>query len=653
MKIISTILFVLFCNLLVAQVSLPKFFGDNMVLQRNNKIPIWGWAKANEKISVQFHNQTRSTDADNKGKWMVNLDAETAGGPYDLIVTGSNSIKVTNVLVGDVWLCTGQSNMEWTVGQSNNAQNEIANSNYPLIRHIKIKHAVNTKADIDLKDTASWNICNSNTVADFTGVGYFFAKNIFENTKIPIGLINTCWGGTNIETWISREAFENSNEFASMIAGMPILNFDSLSNLRSTIVAKRIGLLQKDKLPIMDVSPFNQVDYDDAAWPTMNVPQQWEEQSLGEIDGVVWFRKTITLSAEDANATAVIELSKIDDDDITYINGIKVGSTNKWDEQRKYNVPAGVLRAGKNVIAVRIVDNTGGGGFYGNKDDVKLTVNKNAIPLSGSWKFQVEKVFDATIGPNSFPSICYNSMIAPLIPFSFKGVFWYQGESNAGRAYQYKKALPLLIADWRKKFNNKNAPFYIAQLASYVTSGNSNEGCGWAELREAQAQTLSVPNTGLVVTTDLVTEPNDIHPKNKQDVGKRFAAIALNNLYNRKMICSGPTYKSMIKKGNQIILSFNNIGSRLSTTNKNGEVRGFEIAGADSIFYAAKAMIQGNTVVLSSDKVPNPLVANFGWVGDATACNLYNKEGFPAVPFRTADWKTVTKKEKYSIEKLR
>ncbi len=652
MKIISTILFVLFCNLLVAQVSLPKFFGDNMVLQRNSKIPIWGWAKANEKISVQFHNQTKNTNADNKGKWMVNLDTEKPGGPYDLIITGLNSIKITNVLVGDVWLCTGQSNMEWTVGQSNNAQTEIANANYPLIRHIKIKHAVNTKADIDLKDTASWNICNSNTVANFTGMGYFFAKNIFENTKIPIGLINTCWGGTNIETWISREAFENSNEFASMIAGMPILNIDSLGNLRSTTVAKRIGLLQKDKLPIMDVSQFSQVDFDDAAWPTMNVPQQWEEQSLGEIDGVVWFRKTITLSVEDANATAVIELSKIDDDDITYINGIKVGSTNKWDEFRRYNVPVGILKAGKNVIAVRVVDNTGGGGFYGNKEDVKLTVNKNAIPLSGAWKFQVEKVFDATIGPNSFPSICYNSMIAPLIPFSFKGVLWYQGETNAGRAYQYKKALPILIADWRKKFNNKNAPFYIAQLASYVTSGNSNEGCAWAELREAQAQTLSVPNTGLVVTTDLVTEPNDIHPKNKQDVGKRFAAIALNNLYSKKMICSGPTYKSMIKKGNQIILSFNNIGNGLYTTDKNGIVSGFEIAGADSIFYPAKAIIKDNTVILTSEKVPNPLVANFGWVGDATACNLYNKEGFPAVPFRTADWKTVTKNEKYTIEKL-
>jgi sialate O-acetylesterase len=634
-----------------AQVSLPKFFGDNMVLQRNTAIPVWGWAKPNEKIAVQFNKQIKNTKADKAGKWIVRLDAEKAGGPYVLNINGKNTLQLINVLVGDVWLCTGQSNMEWTVGQSNNAKKEIATANYPLIRHVKIQHAINSMPDTDTKE-ANWKVCDSITVADFTGIGYFFAKHIYDSIKVPIGLINTCWGGTNIETWISREGFESSDEFKEMIAGMPIINLDSITKQKQSSTKKRIEILQGNPMLSSNNNSFKEQNFNDEKWPTMFAPKLWEEQSLGQFDGIVWLRKTITLPAADIKNNAVLELAKIDDNDTTYVNGIKVGTTNRWDAKRKYDITNTILKEGQNVIAIKIVDNGGGGGIYGDAADLKLTTANNVYTLSGNWKFQVESVIQST-NENSLPSLCYNSMIAPLIPYAFKGVLWYQGESNAGRSIQYRKAFPLLINDWRKKFANDNAAFYFVQLASFSTSGNSNDGCGWAELREAQTQTLSLPSTGMVVTTDLVTYPKDIHPTNKQDVGKRLAAIALNNLYNKKMVCSGPTYKSMQIKGNQIILTFDNIGSGLSTTAKSAYVKGFEIAGADNVFYFAQALIKDNKIILSSEKVTKPIVANFGWMGDATECNLYNKEGFPAVPFRTVERKNATKGVKYTVEKLK
>ncbi|MBA4320953.1 MAG: hypothetical protein C0412_21390, partial [Flavobacterium sp.] len=307
-----------------------------------------------------------------------------------------------------------------------------------------------------------------------------------------------------------------------------------------------------------------------------------------------------------------------------------------------------ILKEGINVIAVRVTDTGGGGGIYGEAGDLKLTVGSKIIPLSGKWKFQVESTKTST-NENSLPSLCYNAMINPLIPFAFKGVLWYQGESNAGRAYQYRKAFPLMINDWRQKWNKGDFPFYFVQLATFFAGGNSNEGCSWAELREAQTMTLSLPNTGMVVTTDLVTIPSDIHPTNKQDVGKRLAAIAFNDLYNKKMVCSGPTFKSLEMKGNQIIVSFDNIGTGLSTPDKYGYIKGFEIAGKDQVFHYSKAFIKDNKVILSSEEVPSPIAVHFSWIGDATESNLFNKEGFPAVPFRTDEWKTVTKEEKYKI----
>jgi len=633
-----------------AKVILPKIFSDNMVLQRNGLIPVWGWADKNEKIEVRFNNQVKSVKADKNGKWLIRLDAENAGGPYDMTIKGKNTVQIRNILVGEVWICSGQSNMEWTVGQSMNAKQEISAANNPFIRHIKIQRDISSLPQNDI-NAGDWQICDSTTVANFTGVGYFFARNLYNELKIPVGLINSSWGGTNIETWISREAFENSDEFKEMIAGMPKIDLDSLSKLKVKGSVLRIEALQGTKMEGMNTSQFRELSFDDSKWPVLNQPQLWEEQSIGELDGIVWLRKTIVLASLDLTKEATLVLSKIDDNDITYVNGIKVGSTNQWDANRRYTIPPGVLKEGKNVIAVRVEDTGGGGGIYGDAADVKLILYNASLPLSGEWKFQVESVIKTT-NQNSLPSLCFNAMISPLIPFAFQGVLWYQGESNAGRSYQYRKAFPLLINDWRQKWNNSSMPFYFVQLATFNNPGNSNEGCGWAELREAQTMTLSLPNTGMCVTTDLVTNPKDIHPTNKQDVGKRLAALALNNLYSKNMICNGPVYKSMEIKNDQVILSFDNIGTGLYTPDKYGYIRGFEMAGKDQVFHYAKAFIKGNTVVLFNEKVENPVAVHFGWMGDASDCNLFNKEGYPAVPFRTDEWKTVTKDEKYKIEKL-
>tara|TARA_R110001592_G_scaffold68955_3_gene211462 strand:- start:1450 stop:3399 length:1950 start_codon:yes stop_codon:yes gene_type:complete len=637
--------FSLFAN---ANVQLPLLFSDGMVLQRDKPIPVWGWADANEKIEVHFNNQIVKTIADINGKWMVRLKAEMAGGPYKMAIKGKNNLVIDNVLVGEVWICSGQSNMEFKVSQAENAEKEINDANFPSIREFTVSRDLSSLPLDDVK-TGKWEVCNTSTVGNFTAVGFFFAKKIYAELKIPIGLIHTSWGGTVSETWTSREGFESSDEFKEMIAGMPNVNLDSISKVSIESVTKRVESLQGSKINPAIVEAYKELAFDDSNWPQLNVPKIWESQSLGEFDGVVWLRKTIILSANEAGKAGTIELSKIDDEDISYVNGVEVGRNNNWDVKRKYTIPEGILKEGNNVISIRVVDNNGGGGIYGESDDFKITIGDKIIPLKGNWKYQVESV-KSDIGPNSYPSLLYNAMVNPLIPYAFQGVLWYQGESNSSRAQQYKKAFPLLITDWRKKWNQGDFPFYFVQISSFnANNGNSNNGSMWAELREAQSQTLKLPNTGMCITTD-IGNPTDIHPTNKQDVGKRLAAIALKNVYKQNRICTGPTYKSMEIQGNKIIVSFDNLGSGLFTPDKYGYVKGFEIAGEDRLFYFAKAQIVNNKVVVFSKKVVSPVAIHFGWADDASDNNLYNKEEFPASPFRTDDWETLTKDEKYMFK---
>ena len=642
-------LFIAFSFCANANVRLPKIFADDMVLQRNKLIPIWGWADANEKIEIKFNKQTKTTKADKNGKWIIRLDAENAGGPYELSIKGINKIIIKNVLVGEVWICSGQSNMEFKVSQADNFEKEINDANYPSIRQFTVSRDVSSLPKDDVK-AGKWEICNKSTVGNFTAVGYFFAKKIFAELKIPIGLIHTSWGGTVSETWTSREGLESSDEFKEMIAGMPNVNLDSISKVFNKSISKRVETLQGSKINPEISETYKEFSFNDSTWPEMNEPEVWESQALGEFDGVVWLRKSIILSANEAGKSGTVELSKIDDEEISYVNGVEVGRNNNWDAKRKYTIPAGILKEGNNVISIRVVDNGGGGGIYGESDDLKITIGDKIIPLKGKWKYQVESV-KSDIGPNSYPSLLFNAMVNPLIPYAFEGVLWYQGESNASRAQQYKKAFPLLITDWRKKWNQGDFPFYFVQLSSFnETNGNSNNGSMWAELREAQSQTLKLPNTGMCVTTD-IGNPTNIHPTNKQDVGKRLAAVALKNVYKQNIVCTGPTYKSMEMQGNKIVVSFDNLGSGLSTSDKYGYVKGFEIAGEDNVFYYAKAQIVNDKVVIYSENVPSPVAIHFGWADDASDNNLYNKEGFPADSFRTDNWKNVTDNVKYKMVK--
>ena len=644
------LIFIVFFSFLAnANVRMPLLFSDGMVLQRNKSIPVWGWADAGEKVEIQFNKQIKTVTADKNGKWMVSLNAEKAGGPFELSITGKNKIVIKDVLVGEVWICSGQSNMEFQVYKTMNSQAEINDSNYPMIRHFGVAQDLSGTPKDDLK-AGKWEASSKETVGNFTAVGYYFAKKLYAELKIPIGIINTSWGGTCVETWTSREAFEKSDEFKDMIASVPSVNMDAIFETYKKSLLGNIQKIQGFEVTMANENQFKEFDFKDANWPEIKVPSLWENQQIGNIDGIVWMRKTVVLSAEQAKKEAVLYLSKVDDEDQTYVNGVQVGTNTIWEAKRVYKIPAGVLKEGANVIAVKITDYSGGGGIYGDPADLKIDFKDSAVALDGLWKFNVVQV-KVSVSPNSYPSLLYNAMVNPLVPYAFEGVLWYQGEANVTRANQYKKAFPLMITDWRTKWNQGNFPFYFVQLSTFNEfNGNSKVGSRWAELREAQTQTLKLPNTGMAVTTD-IGNAKDIHPTNKQDVGLRLAAIALNNVYGKKRVYSGPVFKSQEVKGNEIILTFNNIGTGLAASDNSENVKGFEIAGADKVFHSAKAIIKNNKIIVSSAEVPNPVAVHYGWADDDTEINLYNKEKFPASPFRTDNWEMITASEKYNISK--
>jgi len=624
-----------------------------MVLQQNKPIKVWGWADKGEKVTVVFKGQSKSVKTDKSGKWIIVLAPEPAGGPFQLSIKGENSITLSDILIGEIWVCSGQSNMEWTVRNTKNAEEEIRNGNYPQVRQFLVQKSVSLKPEEDVKG-GDWKVCSPENIADFTAVGYFFARDIFNELKVPIGLINTSWGGTHSETWTSKEAFEQSEEFKSMIATMPAIDLESLAKEKRELQMKRLKDMNIN-LSSTDATSWKTTSYDDSQWHSLEAPALWEEQGFDEVDGVIWYRKTISIGGSDAGKEAVLELAMIDDSDETFINGIKVGETiNRYNEKRKYNVPAGVLKEGRNLIAVKVEDTGGGGGIYGEKSDLKLTTSShNVIPLEGKWQFNIEKLSSNTtsIGPNAYPTLLFNAMINPILNFAIEGAIWYQGESNAGRAYQYRKAFPLMIQDWRSHWKQGDFPFYFVQLASFnADHGTSEHGSSWAELREAQSMTLSLPNAGMAVTTD-IGEANDIHPRNKQDVGKRLAAIALNKVYGRNNVFTGPVYKGINVEGTKIRVSFTGIGGGLVVKDKYGYLKGFEVAGSDQKFRYAKAWLEGNDVVVSCDEVSNPVAVRFAWADNPEDANFFNKEGFPASPFRSDTWQGITVDGKFVIEK--
>jgi sialate O-acetylesterase len=592
------------------QVHMPLIFSDNMVLQRDQEIRVWGRAGSGERVRVTLGKQRQTARAANDGRWEVLFAPLNAGGPYTMKVEGRNTLEYSNILIGDVWLCSGQSNMEWPVSQSANPDQEIRNSSYPEIRLFTVPRRTSSKPEDDL-ESGTWEECGPETVASFSATGYFFGRHIHGETGVPVGLINSSWGGTVAETWISRETMAGIDDFKEIMAraGEPDLEKQQ-EEIMVRLMEWNETIEQHDE---GKAGNWHDPGHDDSKWDKMKLPTQWESAGLPGVDGVVWFRKEITLSAEEAQLPLTLNLGAIDDSDYTYLNGQLVGTTlNQYSQNRRYMVDGSMLREGKNIIAVRVIDNGGGGGIWGDAGKLFYQTGLNQVSLADYWKYAVgiETGPQPQLqgGPNSFPSLLYNGMIHPVTPFAIRGVIWYQGESNAGRAYQYRTLFRELIKDWRKQWANNDLPFLFVQLTSFMAETSEPVESDWAELREAQTMALELPNTGMAVIID-IGDADDIHPQNKQDVGKRLALAALKTSYNHDIVSTGPVYRSMQVDGNRIVLSFDTSGSKLKANDKYGYLKGFAIASEDRVFHWAKAYIEDGKVIVYCDKVSHPVLS--------------------------------------------
>jgi sialate O-acetylesterase len=535
--------------------------------------------------------------------------------------------------------------MEWRVDNTNNAKAEISDADIPQIRLFTVSKKVSQTPVEDL-DNGEWQICSPETVPAFSSVGYFFGKNLYQQLNVPIGLIHTSWGGTVAETWSSAQTIENDPDFKDKLkelAGFDMANYKEQKMNSIKAILKEVPT--KDKGLVNGVAVYADASLNDTDWTEVSGAKTWEESGYQSIDGVGWYRKTVELTADQAKKANEISLGAIDDNDITWINGVKIGATDQYNTIRLYKISANTLKAGKNVISIRVVDTGGGGGLYGGNEDKFLQMGNSQLKLTDNWKFKLSEVQlgSMDIGPNDYPTLLFNGMLNPIIPYGIKGAIWYQGESNANRAKQYQRVFPEMITDWRTHWEQGDFPFLFVSLANYMAPDNQPVESAWAELREAQTKTLSLPNTGMALAIDLGVA-GDIHPRNKQDVGKRLALAALKKAYGKHLVYSGPIYQSVKFEGNKAIITFTEVGSGLVAKDKYGYVNSFAVSGADRKFVWAKAKITGkNTVEVYSDEVKSPVAVRFAWANNPDDLNLYNVEGLPANPFRTDDWPSVTR----------
>lgn len=638
----SALVFVCLCygQSLFGQVKLPQHVGDSMVMQRDAKLKIWGWAKQGEKVTITFNRKNYKATTGADGKWSVVLPPMKAGGPYTMDITASNKITLRDILIGDVWLCAGQSNMvHYLELHKERYGEEIAAANYPQIRNFTIPTSTNLQGPSDNLPGGSWKAANPVNVRRFSVIGYFFAKHLYDQYHIPIGLINASVGGTPIEAWTSEEGLK---EFPDLLA--TIQKHKDTAYVNSANRAARAFNQERAKRKVEDKGLTESKHWYDTAyvaknWHTINVPGYWEDQGVKDLNGVVWYRREIDLPPSMAGLPAKIALGRIVDADFLYVNGVQVGSTGYQYPQRRYQVPEGLLKAGKNILVVRVINNGGKGGFVPDKP-YYLSAGGQTIDLKGYWQYKVGEVYERTgfgggggISAQNQPASLFNAMIAPIIDFPLKGILWYQGESNTGRAEEYAKLLPALIADWRAQWKQGDLPFLYVQLPNFMEMNYSPSESQWAELRESQLKALRVPNTVMAVAIDL-GEWNDIHPGNKKPIGDRLALAARKVAYGENIVYSGPIYQSSSIEGNKIVITFSNAGSGLISIDGE-ELSQFAIAGADKKFVWAKARIENNTVVVWNDEVSDPKFVRYAWADNPNGANLYNKEGLPASPFRT------------------
>jgi len=615
-----------------AQIKLPKLISDGMILQRDTKVNIWGWASANENIELDFKGKKYKTTTSEEGKWSIQLPSQKAGGPFEMTLKGTNTIVLKNILFGDVWLCSGQSNMELPMDRlKDKYKDEIAKSQNSNIRQFLVPDEYYFEKERTDFSSGSWVEANPINVLQFTGVGYFFANEIYEKYKIPIGLINSALGGSPAESWINEEGIKKFpdyyQEYLKFKDGKLEKQIDENdrkvnSDWYKLLNETDLGLKNKWR---------NSTDIFD--WKTINIPGFWADGELGNLNGSVWFKKEFVLDKVKENQAKLI-LGRIVDADSVFVNGNFVGTTSYQYPPRIYSFNTNILKEGKNEITIRIISNSGRGGFVTDKP-YELIIGNKTIDLKGNWNYQLGSKMLPLPGQTFVrwkPVGLYNAMIAPLKNYPLKGVLWYQGESNTKNPSEYLGLMETLIETWRKELQQEKLPFLVVQLTNYMDPKPEPQESNWAALRQQQTNLLKVPNTGLAVTIDL-GEWNDIHPLNKYDVGKRLALQARKLVYGeKKLVASGPMFDSMEKKEEQLILSFNNVGSGLMSKGGN-TLNGFAIEGADGKFVWAKAIIEGDKIIVWNNEIKNPIKVRYAWADNPDTANLYNKENLPASPF--------------------
>jgi sialate O-acetylesterase len=618
---------------------LPRLISDGMVLQRNTNIKLWGWGKPGDTVVLEFLRQTYTSEVSEEGNWEIPFTTGQAGGPYDMklmTTEGKETIIIRDILLGDVWLCSGQSNMEMRMEVLTEVYpKEIESALNPYIRQFMVPMIYNFAGPQPDVEDGSWQTASPENVLNFTATGYFFALKLYQRYQVPIGLLNASLGGSPAEAWLSEEALQQFPEYleAAHLFNNPnyveeVLEKDLRLREEWTqrIASEDIGL---SKSGVSFYSP----EYDASDWEEITVPSYWEDEGIGAFNGVVWFRKEVCLTAEMAEQKAVLRLGNILDEDTVYVNGKEVGTLPMQYIPRRYELPEGVLKEGNNVIVIRVVNYSGKGGFYKEKPYC-LETTQERIELCGLWRYRIGAKSEPLPAPTFVqwqPSGLYNAMIAPLIGYSIKGAIWYQGETNTRKPEEYEALLKALIQNWRVKWGAEFS-FLFVQLPNYEEAKSEPYDSNWAILREGQRRTLEVPNTGMAVTID-IGEWNDIHPVNKKEVGRRLALAAQKVTYgDETIVASGPMIHSAILQNNRIRLTFSEAKGGLIT--KDGNKPGhFAIAGPDQHYVWAETAIDQDSVLVWKDTIPNPAWVRYAWAENPVGANLYNKEGLPASPF--------------------
>lgn len=649
------------------KIELPSIFSDNMVLQQKSNVNFWGKAEANLDVTLtgSWGEQTKSV-AKSDGTFALKLKTPKAGGPYTVsLQIGDNTITYRNVLIGEVWICSGQSNMEmpligWPPASLIDGSDEaIKNANNDNIRLFTVTRAISVKKENNC--TGNWDMMTSTTAANFSATAFFFGTKLYNELKVPIGLIHASWGGTPAEAWTDAEHLQQLGDFNTIIEDIKNSEADYAEYTKWLNAHRIIDVRNKDieirwqNLNCDDDSVSN-LNFDDSNWKIMKLPGGWENSEVGTFDGIIWFRKKIQIPDTWKNQDLVLNLGPIDDCDRTFVNGKLVGAYEKdgfWQTDRTYKVAKEIVQSNELEIAVRVTDTQGGGGLWGvpEKLNLQLESTKETISLVGEWKYlpvaeyREQKFYVFGVEKNNFyekpklkfelspysPTTLYNAMINPIVPYNIKGAIWYQGEANTGNPKQYQKLFPMMIQSWRDSWQLGDFPFYYVQIAPYNYGSQT-----FSELlREAQFKSLSVKNSGMVVTLD-IGNPNDIHPSNKKDVGERLAFWALAKTYNKKVNYTGPVYKSMKVEKSKIKLTFDFAKSGLVIKELNGE-NNFMIAGSDKAFKKANVKVEGNKLIVFSDEVKNPVAVRYAFTNISEA-TLFNKYGLPSSSFRTDDW---------------